>query len=130
MDLPGLGFAKAPVVTCPGIEQDRDEGEIDACPRPLGRIGIGCDQRRAVDAARRKMTPAAVIGDGKVGMAPPGDRRNPVRGRLEPGNIEPEMRGLAPTGRGKDDFAALAHRRSAQQRHLRSRIVIRRAHGP
>ena len=49
--LPGRGFAKPPVGPGSGVEQDRNEREVDARPRLLGDAGAGRHQRRAIDAA-------------------------------------------------------------------------------
>ena len=76
------------------------------------------------------MPPAAVKGDGEIGVAPAGHRGDPVGSHVEAAAIEPEMPGLAALGRGKNNRAALAHRRGAQQRRSTRRFLTHPAHGP
>ena len=126
-DLAGLRLAKAPARPGPGIEQDRDDREIDPGPRRLGRVGAGRDQRRAIDPAGREMPPAAVIGHVEIGIAPSRDVDDAADRLLQPRQNEPKMPGLATLGSGKDDAAALAHGRRGQQfRRLRQSS----RHGP
>jgi hypothetical protein len=89
-------FACRAVVEAPGrpgagVEQHRDDGEIELGARPLGRIGPG-DNGGAlgpeVAAADRKMAPARMEGDLQIGIVGADHRRDQIRGRLETSQID------------------------------------------
>ena len=126
-DLAGLRLLKAPASTSPGIDEDRDDGEIDPRSSRLVRVGPGRDQRRAVDPSGREMPPSAVVGDVEIGIAPPRDFDDAADRLLKTRDNEPKMPGLAALGSGKDYAAAVSDGRRGQQFR---RVVSRRAHDP
>ena len=118
---------KAPASARPGIEEHRDDGEIDPGPSRLVLVGPGRDLRCAVDPSGREMPPSAVVGHVEIGVAPSRDLDDAADCLVQPGNYEPEMLGLATLGSGKNNPAAVSDGRRGQQ--LR-RFVNRREHDP
>ena len=122
----GLRLAILPSGTGAGIEQNRDDDEIDLRSRPLRGIRARGDEGGAIDATDRKMPPAAVIGHAQVGIPPSGDCRDAVGGFIKPVEVESEMPGGVAHGRPIDEGAAFAHGGGAEQR--RRWRLIRREH--
>ena len=84
-NLPGLGLAVLPARPGAGVEQHRDDRQIEPGARRFRRIGAGCDEARAIDAAGREMPPAAVERHGEIGIAAARDRTRPARPRRRGG---------------------------------------------
>ena len=68
-----------------------------------------CERAPAVDAARRKMTPAAVIGNRQIGIGFARDVGHGGGNRGEPALVEGEVRRAAVGDAAMDHAAALAH---------------------
>ena len=112
---PGFGFAINPARARAGIEQHRHDRQIEPRPRGFRPAGTRRDQPCPLAAACGKMPPAAVQRHREVGVAPAGDRDNPLDRVVEPLGNQPEMPGLAALGRREDERAALAHRRRGEE---------------
>jgi hypothetical protein len=111
----------------PGIEQNRNDGEIDLGPGGFGRVGSRSDQSGAIHPTGREMPPAAVAGNRKVRIAASSDIDDAANGLIHTGGNQPEMPRFTTLGNRKDDAAALAYSGGGQQFR---RLVSRRGHGP
>ena len=118
---------KLPVCARPGIEENRDDGEIDPGPSRFGPVGPGRDLRRSVDPSGREMPPSAVVRHVEIGIAPSGDVGDAADRLLQPRHDDPKLAGLATFGSGKYDAAAISDGRRGQQ--FRG-FVSRREHDP
>ena len=123
----GLRFTEMPVCPRSGIEQDRDNGQIDAGSSPLSCVRLRSYERGTVNPANREMPPAAVVRDREVGVAPPRDVEDAAGGLVHPCRNDPEMRRHAALGGLQYKSAALADGGRGQQ--FRS-FLTRREHDP
>ena len=105
-------FTVAPRVAGAGVEQDADGREVDGPARPLDRIGTtACRELApAIDAARGKMAPAAVIRNDEIGIGRARDIGHIIGDGLEPALVEHKMRRAAVGDPALDHAAAFAHR--------------------
>ena len=66
--LPGIVFRIAPALTRAGVEQDAGDRQIDTDTRQLLRFNgqLAAEIAPSIDAAGRKVSPAAVVGDVEI----------------------------------------------------------------
>src|SRR5437762_1070352 len=92
---PGFGLPRSPARARAGVEQDRDDRKIEPGARALRRVGARRNRFGAIDAAGRKMPPAAVKWHIEIGVAPPRHSNNALDRLIESVEMQPEMPCLA-----------------------------------
>ena len=100
-----LGFAIAPALARPGVEQHARHREIDAAARHLRARSsrqAPCGLLPALDPARREVAPAAMVGDCEGGIGRPDGLGDVGGDRIEAFRLEGEMLECLGLGRGED----------------------------